>query len=102
MRVIHSVAKSHITKTQSPQLQAGWQELQQLVLETHELGDGLVLDFPAHEYELIVNLVEHERENCGDWIHLTIERREGLLYLTVTSDHSNAQEEVRSLIGLAA
>lgn len=101
MRDHKLVAKSHTAKTAEAGPSAGWQALLQMALRVHDLDDGLELDLPAGKYELILNLVEHERENCDSSVHFSLRRREGLILLTATSDLPDGGSKICSMMGVA-
>ncbi len=77
-----------------------WHKLHELVLEVHELTDGVVVDLPADRYEEIIDLVERERECCGSWLTLDLARKKKVILLTATSEDQIGRSQIRSMVGL--
>lgn len=101
MRELDSATCNH-TARQAAQHRSGWSDLLEVVLEVHDLDNGLVLDLPAYRYEDIVDVVERERECCGNRLNLSLDRKEGMILLTATSEEPDGASEIRSMLGLAS
>ncbi len=85
--------------------QRGRSKLHDLVLETHELENGVVVDLPAHRYDEVVDLVngvEQESQDIGSGLTFTLGRKENVILLTATSNDPEGQSLIRSIMGLAS
>ncbi len=77
-----------------------WSQLLEVVMEIHEVANGVVLDLAADRYGDVIDLVDRELECCGSWLELSVERREKLILLTATSDEADGLTAIRSMVGL--
>lgn len=79
-----------------------WEQLLELIVEFHELGNGVVVDLPANRYEDVVDLIDREVESSGEWLNLSLGRKENVILLTATSENPDGHSLIRSMMGLAS
>lgn len=97
MRRLPPVACCH-TAIEGASQRLEWDEVLELVLEVHEIANGVVLDLPANKYELVIDLVDHELGCCESAFDLSVGRKEGIILLTATSNTVQGLSEIRSIL----
>ena len=79
-----------------------WSNIGSIAIEVAEIRDGVRVELPAVRYNDVVDLVQRERQSCGNWLELDLTRQDGLLLLHATARTDQGRSTIRSLVGFDA